>query len=1058
MRRVIKHMDTHSVKKFNLVKRESLFDKKIREYSKICGTKACLSHVSAIAGLALLALVIFPNVFGDNKSVAASNSAQQCAMYGVQDAGGSDSQLFKLDIDTNMASSLGGEYENYDIEGIDFHPHTGKLYAISGNGGDKDGNVYVVDDETGDLSYIGNSGATTNEIVSASFNPDGTLWGFQENVGLVTIDLSTGASNVEWLVSGKYIDDNWEGLAWDNEGSYLYGVDGSKLFKYDPSSNSATRICTGLPSSIEALEFRYDGALVAAQHGSNNIFEIDPDTCDITPTGYDVDQYDDIESLTFSCEEVTDPCDGNNAPTASFTPNETVFDIGETVTFDASSSSDPDNDTLEYEWKINGTVVSDNESFTVSADKEGEFTVTLTVKDGCASSTIEKVFDVVDDGVCKLTLTKDDNTDWAIPGEPIYYTINVKNTGSDDCTGGGVELVETYDSRTDFVNSSPAPSSGDNKWNLGTIVPGENKTIEVEVLVDASVPLGDPDIHNEVCVWAAEFGPKDDSNNWQCVTEDTPIPLPPDQCADNNAPTANAGDDQTVTVGSTVTLDGSSSNDSDNDQLTYSWEIPSLGLSFDSATADVTFTDSGTYEALLTVSDGCASDTDSVTIIVKSGGSNPCANNNNPIASIDPVDPIIEFGETVSLNASSSTDSDNDTLTYEWKVDGTVVSSDEIFEFAPSESGTYEITLTVFDGCGSDTITTTVTVNPRTNSCQGNTPPIAEAGDNISIKQGEYITLDGSASSDADGDTLTYNWLIDDVGYTFSGPVVNTQFNQSGVYTVSLTVNDGCAEDVDYLTIVSEPEIPGGCQVNCNVCEADTSPTVIAGPDITVNVNEEFTLDGSSSYDTDSNSLNYKWSIDEIEFTSNEVKTKTSISKPGVYTAILSVGDACSENTDELTITVIGGGVNPCALNTEPVAFAGQDIVINEGEPIVLDASNSFDPDNNNLTYQWEIPNIGFSSNDVKSSLIIDKVGVYPVKLTVRDQCSTDSDELNIRVTKVLGETFTPPKTTPRAGAGIPTMNFVYGLLSGLLVVGTGIFRAKRETRRSSRTTTNFIK
>lgn len=43
------------------------------------------------------------------------------------------------------------------------------------------------------------------------------------------------------------------------------------------------------------------------------------------------------------------------------------------------------------------------------------------------------------------------------------------------------------------------------------------------------------------------------------------------ECQQNLAPTANAGPDQTVSSGDTVTLDGSGSTDSDGTISTYSW-------------------------------------------------------------------------------------------------------------------------------------------------------------------------------------------------------------------------------------------------------------------------------------------------------------------------------------------------------------------------------------------------------------------------------------------------------------------------------------------------------
>ena len=90
--------------------------------------------------------------------------------------------------------------------------------------------------------------------------------------------------------------------------------------------------------------------------------------------------------------------------------------------------------------------------------------------------------------------------------------------------------------------------------------------------------------------------------------------------AQNNAPIADAGVDQTVDVNTQVTLDGTNSSDPDNDGLTYAWSL--TGPQASSATltspssAVTSFTPdaAGEYTATLTVSDGTDDDTDQVVI------------------------------------------------------------------------------------------------------------------------------------------------------------------------------------------------------------------------------------------------------------------------------------------------------------------------------------------------------------------------------------------------------------------------------------------------------------
>ena len=91
----------------------------------------------------------------------------------------------------------------------------------------------------------------------------------------------------------------------------------------------------------------------------------------------------------------------------------------------------------------------------------------------------------------------------------------------------------------------------------------------------------------------------------------------------NTVPVANAGSSQSITEGATVTLDGSASDDTDNDTLTYAWAIPpgsGIALS-NSAVAGPTFTAPTVstvtdYIFSLVVNDGTADSTNTATVTI----------------------------------------------------------------------------------------------------------------------------------------------------------------------------------------------------------------------------------------------------------------------------------------------------------------------------------------------------------------------------------------------------------------------------------------------------------
>ncbi|MCG2586154.1 PKD domain-containing protein [Massilia sp. TS11] len=81
-----------------------------------------------------------------------------------------------------------------------------------------------------------------------------------------------------------------------------------------------------------------------------------------------------------------------------------------------------------------------------------------------------------------------------------------------------------------------------------------------------------------------------------------------------------------------------------------------------------------------------------------------------------------------------------------------------------------------------------------------NNPPVASAGSDQTVLAGAVVTMDGSASSDPDGDALTFSWVLaskPDLSAAVLSDVTSKQTSFkadiAGTYAVSLSVRDGSA-------------------------------------------------------------------------------------------------------------------------------------------------------------------------------------------------------------------------------------------------------------------------
>ncbi|MEO7157528.1 MAG: hypothetical protein ABI039_08210, partial [Vicinamibacterales bacterium] len=274
-------------------------------------------------------------------------------------------------------------------------------------------------------------------------------------------------------------------------------------------------------------------------------------------------------------------------------------------------------------------------------------------------------------------------------------------------------------------------------------------------------------------------------------------------------PNADAGVDFSVNEAQAVTLDGTLSNDPDNDALAFAWSqisgtvvaLTGAGTSQPTFTAPVVAYGGETLTFQLTVTANSVSDTDTVSVNVVNVNHAPVSDAGSDSSSAE--------GVSVVLNGTSSYDLDGDVLSYAWtQVSGPAVSlggantATPSFtapivgtDGAPGVVATLVFKLSVNDGFTSPDVDDTVAID-ITNV---NNDPIANAGTDNTLNENSAVALNGSSSSDSDNDTLTYSWaqiggpVVALTGGTTATPSLTTPFVSPGgaTLTFQLTVNDG---------------------------------------------------------------------------------------------------------------------------------------------------------------------------------------------------------------------------------------------------------------------------
>jgi hypothetical protein len=499
----------------------------------------------------------------------------------------------------------------------------------------------------------------------------------------------------------------------------------------------------------------------------------------------------------------------------------------------------------------------------------------------------------------------------------------------------------------------------------------------------------------------------------------------------NVAPAFEAGADESLTQGGTLTRSGSFT-DPGADDWTATVDYGDgqgtqpLALSGMGYTLSHVYPEDGTFTVTVTIADGDGgSHSDSFIVTVASPNTAP---------SFDAgADAALNEGGTLT-RSGSFTDPDDDTWTATVNYgDGfgtqplALVGKTYVLDHAFTQNGSFTVTVSISDG--------TATVSDSFVVDVANVAPEFDAGGNASLNEGDTFTRSGSFT-DPGSDTwvATVNWGDSTgseplvlVGKTYT---LNHVFAQEGSFTVQIEIVDGTSTTTR--TFVA------------NV--ANVLPTVSAGNDVTL---PAATFTGSGSFtdpgaDTWTATVNYgdNTGTQTLTLTGKTFALNHTYSQKGVFTVTVTVNDGTGSSTDTLLVTNTTG-------NNAPVITLPGTASINEGSNYT--ASGSFtDPDADTWTATVDYGLGGGPQTLVLTNKTFSLNNAYPnngpftVTVKVSDGVATTTATATVTVANVapvitaggnttitVGSTFTRSGSFTDPGADTWTGTVNYGDGSG---------------------------
>jgi fibro-slime domain-containing protein/RHS repeat-associated protein len=502
----------------------------------------------------------------------------------------------------------------------------------------------------------------------------------------------------------------------------------------------------------------------------------------------------------------------------------------------------------------------------------------------------------------------------------------------------------------------------------------------------------------------------------------------------NQAPVVSAGDDQTVTLPNTATLNGTVTDDGlPTSVVTTTWSFVSGPAAVTFANASLlnttaTFTAPGTYVLRLTASDSQFTASDDVTITV------------NPYPCITPPPGLVSwwpgdgnYQELVSANNGNPATGATfpaGMVAQAFGFDGTSTSG-----FSVPDAKTLRFT---------GAISIAAWVNPSSLSCtnvdNSGYCAILAKDNRIQRNYGLWMKPDGGLHlSYVNGtnlfiesppslvkDQYSFVTAIIDPAHGVMQIYVNGVLRASRQTTVPMLANNlpvtigvspggfNFRGQIDEVNLFNRPLTPQEMlnifnAKNGGLCKDQVNhpPAVNAGPDQTITVRDAATLQGTATDDgrPAGSTLSINWSVvsgpGAVTFeNTQQAATTATFSLPGTYVLRLTANDSDLIGDDDVVVTV-----NPSAGNQPPAVSAGASQTITLPNSATLNGTASDDglPAGSTLTTTWSVvsgpgPVVFGNANQAQTTATFTVVGTYVLRLTAFDTEITRFADVTITV------------------------------------------------------------